>query len=182
MLNTNLLPQEEKRLVWFEETRRIVLFFTLFITTIFITASVLLLPSFLAFYLGGREPKRSIEIEEGAAQKLKVHETLKSSQKANSSIQTIKKLASGPSKASSLFENLLDTAAPYIILNNVGVKKTGEVALSGIAPTRLDLLNFEKELRGSGIFQEISSPLSNIIREANINFIMQGKFKPKSDL
>lgn len=181
MLNTNLLPPEEKRLVWFEETRRIILFFTLFVLVILLMGSILLLPSFLAFYIEQQEFGRSIKLEEEASQKSGAQEILAASQKTKLAISAVKELSSNSQKVSSLLENLLGDA-DSVILANVDIKKTGEVALSGTAPARPDLLNFEKKLRGSGIFQEISSPLSNIVREVKINFIMQGKLKPRFGL
>lgn len=181
MLNINLLPAEEKRLVWFEESRRIVLFFALGIAAIFATSSILLLPSFLAFYLEKQELGRSIQLEEEASRRLKVSDILTASRKINLAIASIKEFSSDSSKADSLLENMLGSA-DSVVLANIGIKKTGDVILSGIAPARLDLLNFEKKLRSSGIFQEIYFPLSNIIREVNINFIMQGKLNPKFGL
>lgn len=182
MLNTNLLPQEEKKLVRLEETRRVIIFFAALIVAVFITGSVLSLPSFLALYLERRELERALKLEEEASQKLKVRETLMVSKKIGSSVAAIKELISDSPKATLLFENLLGSAAPTIVLANLDIKKTGEITLSGFAPTRLDLLNFEKKLRDSGLFQEISSPLSNIVREASINFTMQGKLKPRYNL
>ena len=181
MLATNLLPQEEKKMIWLEETRRIIIFFTLLVAAIFVAGSALLLPSFLAFYIEQQEFNRSIKLEEEASQRLKVREIRAASQKTNLAMTTIKELSSDSPKAGLLLENLLENAAS-ITLTNIGIKKTGEVALSGFAPTRLDLLNFEKNLRNSGIFQEISSPLSNIVREVSINFVMQGKLKSKFGL
>lgn len=179
MLNTSLLPKEEKKLIWFEEIRRIVVFFTILTAVVFILGSALLLPSYFIFFLQQRELAGLIKAEEEAALRLKVGVTLLVSKKVNSSLTTLKDFLSGPQKATTIFENLLGTITFPLIVNGIEIKNTGETTLTGIAPTRSALLNFEKGLRDSGLFQEISFPISNITREANIDFVMRGKIKSR---
>lgn len=182
MLNTNLLPKEEKRLIWFEEVRRIIVFFTILTAVVFIVGSAFLLPSYFVFFLQQREFERLIKVEAEASQGLRVSDILLAAKKVNSAMVVLKEFLSGPQKATALFENLLEAVTPFIVIAGIEVKNNGEATLTGIAPTRSVLLNFEKRLRDSGLFQEISFPISNIIREANIDFVMRGKIKPRYGL
>ena len=182
MLNTNLLPKEEKRLMWFEEVRRIVVFFTILTTIVFIIGSSLLLPSYFVFFLQQQEFARLVKAEEEASLGLKVSETLLASKKVSSSMAVLKEFLSGPQKATTIFESLLEIITPPLVITGIEVKNTGEATLTGIAAARLELLNFEKRLRDSGLFQEISFPISNIVREANIDFVMRGKIKSRYGL
>lgn len=182
MLNTNLLPKEEKKVIWFAEVRRIIIFFTVLTAIILLVGSALLFPSYFIFFFEQREFTGLIKAEEEAALRLKVADTLLASQKINSSIITLKEFLSSPPRATVIFEGLLETITLPSILNGIEIKNTGETTLTGIAPTRSALLNFEKRLRDSGFFQEISFPISNIIRETNLDFIMRGKLKPRYGL
>jgi len=182
MLNTNLLLREEKRLIWFEEIRRITVFFTTLAAVVLSLGSMFLLPSFFVFFSQQRELEKLVKAEEEASRWLKVNDALLASKKVNSSISAVKEFLAGPQKVTVLFENLLGIVTPFITIAGIEIKNTGEVTLTGVAPTRSALLDFEKRLRDSGLFQEISFPISNIIREANINFIMQGKVKLKYGL
>ena len=169
-------------MIWFEEISRIIVFFTVLAVVVLIMGSMLLLPSFFVFSSQQREFERLIKAEEEASQEIKSNDILAASKKINSSISVVKELLSGPPKATAIFANLLGTITPLIVIAGIEVKNTGGVTFTGIAPTRLELLNFEKKLRDSGLFQEISFPISNIIREANIDFVMQGKIKSRYGL
>lgn len=178
MLTINLLPSEEKKFVKLEETRRIILFFMGGLVIMFVIGSVFLSPSFLPLYLERKELERSLRLEEEARAALKVDEVFGRIRRFESAISSVRNFARVSPRASEILEELLAYAGSSILLDNVTVKKGGETILTGRAVARRDLLQFEKNLRDSGKFQEISSPLSNIVRETNINFTLQGKLKP----
>lgn len=182
MLSINLLPPKEKEVVWLEETRRVVFFFTVFITIIMVIGSMLLIPSFLNLFLEQREFVALTKKEEKVSADLKVEEILAEAKKINLSVQALKEYLSEPPRASALFENLLATVNSSIVISGLEIKKGGKIQVTGVAATRQELLGFEKRLRDSGLLQEISFPISNIIKETNINFVMQGKTKERQGL
>ena len=182
MLSINLLPSREKELIWFEEARRIVFFFTMLVVIILLIGSVLLIPSFVTLFSGQRELNALIKKEEKVSEDLGVQEVMALAKEAYLSAQALCEYLSEPPRAAALFEKLLATVTPYVVLSDLEVKKTGQITLTGVALTRQELLNFEKRLRDSGILQEISFPISNIIKETNINFVMQGKIKERQGL
>ncbi len=178
MLTINLLPPEERKFVRYKEMRRIILFFAGGLVAVFVIGSVLISPSFLPLYLERRELERSLRLEEEAGRALKVNETFERIRRLESVISRVRNFARTPPRASEILEELSVLAGSSITLDNVTIKKGGETILTGMAPGRRDLLQFEKNLRDSDKFQEISSPLSNIVRETNVNFTLQGKLKP----
>lgn len=178
MLTINLLPTEEKKIVKLEETRRLILFFAGGLVGVFIIGSALLSPSFLPLYLERSELERSLRLEEEARAALKVDEVFGRIHRFESAISSVRNFTRVSPRASEILEELLAHAGSGIALDNVTVKKGGETVLTGMAQGRRDLLQFEKNLRDSDKFQEISSPLSNIVRETNINFTLQGRLKP----
>lgn len=149
------------------------------INFVWLVGVILLFPSFLPLALGRSELERIYRIETEAARGLKIEEVNARNQKLLLSIAAVSKATEESGRASSLVVGILAKQSSGVQLNNVSIRKNGDVMLSGIALTRQGLLDFEGVLRDAGIFQDISSPLSNIIREQDINFTMQGKLKPQ---
>lgn len=177
MLISNLLPEEEKKIIRTEEARRLVIFFVLGIIVIFLIASFLLLPSYVPLYLEQRELGNKLSLEEEAVRKLKVQETIALVRSQKASIASIINSLGTSGRASVLMRQFLGSAGAGVVLQNLTVQRDGTVFLRGTARTRQMLLGFEKALRDSGQLQEISSPISNIIHETNIDFVIQGKLK-----
>ncbi|QQG45576.1 MAG: hypothetical protein HYW89_01465 [Candidatus Sungiibacteriota bacterium] len=177
MLTINLLPPEKKRAVRLEEKGRLLRLFALGAAAAFGVGSVLLIPSFLPLYLEQKEVERSLILEEQASRKLGIDITLARIHKMRTSADAIKSFTQTPPRASSFLDFLFGEAGGGIKLEAVTVKKDGLVALVGRSRTRSDLLSYEKRLRDSGRFQEITLRLSDILREENIDFTLQGKLK-----
>src|SRR3989338_4342220 len=179
MLTTNLLPLAEKNEIWYEETRRIVRFFATGILAVCVFAVVLFFPSYFFLSLEKQELARSLQIEEEASRMLKIDAELQRIRVAENNIRIIRDFASTPATASALLEKLTTNSGLGITLVSLTIKKQRDVAIIVNAATRRDLLRFEKTLRDANMFQEISFPLSNIVRETNINFTLQRKLKPQ---
>lgn len=177
MLTVNLLPPEEKKIIWTEETRRLVLFFAIISGSLLALGSILLLPSLLPLFFEKQVVNQNLTSIEESATNLKVEKVLAEGRRQKEIISSLKKLISSAPKASPLLEKILKTPAPGVNISYLTISKKGTV-LTGTATTRRNLLNFEKTLRDSGIFQGISSPLSSIIRETNLDFSIQGELKP----
>lgn len=177
MLTTNLLSLSQKKKIAREELRRLIRYIAFGFGFALLIGVTLLFPSFLPLRFERAELERAKKVEEDASHSLKIGEVSEKSKKLNYFIAGIKTATEESNRASSLLSNILGKQRVGITILNVIIRKNGEMLLSGVATTRQDLLNFEGALRDSGIFQEISSPLSNIIREQNINFTMEGKLK-----
>ena len=72
---------------------------------------------------------------------------------------------------------VLTAVRPGVRTNMVSIRNIGEVTIVGTAGTRDDLLGYEKSLRDANVFQELNSPISNILREINISFTFEGKLR-----
>lgn len=177
MLSTNLLPPQQKNIIWFEEMRRYVRFFAIAAALIFVAASALLSPSYLPIIITTRDFERRFSMEEETARTLQSAETIGEAKQLKRRLQSLKERFSAPPKASPLLSQFLGELPSGIIVSSFALKKDGEVSMRGEAETRRGLLEFEQILRESEKFEAISSPLSNIIRETDINFFIQGKLK-----
>ncbi len=176
MLTTNLLPEQEKKAIWLEESRRLILFFTGFVVVELVIVSFLLLPAYLPLVMQRRGLEESLRLEEEAAEHFQVKKTLVALRETVAEINLLKAQTLAPAKASEILDQFLSSGSG-ITIAFFGIKSDGEVVLNGTAAARKDLLQFEKTLRESNKFEDITSPLSNIIRENNINFSIRGKLK-----
>ena len=158
MLTANLLPKEEAKLATNDVFRRIIIFFTVCFVTIFIVGAVLLLPSYLPIFHNFRELTRTLAVEEEASAKLRVHEVSKEIKNTKMSLTSLQSFFEESSRASGLMENIF-IRAKNITLFSLMIDKDVALSLQGRASTRRDLLEFERSLRESEIFKELSLPL-----------------------
>lgn len=178
MLNTNLLPPPEKKILQFEEVYRIIRFFTVAMVVAFLFGSVLLLPSFLPLYVAVAQERQTLELESDAAKKLNIREEIFHLKTITGLLNTFSTQAPATTKFSDTIQKFFGNDSSGIELISLDVRKTGEVNIRGGARTRNDLLGYEKKLRDSGYFQELSVPPSNFVSATNVNFNFQGKLKP----
>lgn len=158
----------------FEEAFRIVNFFGFTASVIFCAGVLSLLPSYLPLMLQQKEEERALRVEEEAAKKLKSEELIIEAAKGKALARSLEGALKTRPRAHALLEELFSDAQEINVLM-ISLNKDGNVALTGFAQTRDDLLQFEKMLRESEHFQDISFPLSNIIQEADITFSMRAR-------
>ena len=182
MLQINLLPPHEKRALQMEETTRIARFLGLVTVVILAFGTAGILPSFISTHIVRRELLRSFEFEEQVLKRHSgVQQTVSQAKQTEESLGEIEEYLAAPPHIWLLLERFF-TPGKGVTITSFLVRKDGEVALSGRAETRNDLLNFEESLRTSNRFHEIAFPLRNIVRERNIQFTVEGKLKPEYGL
>ena len=182
MLNTNLLPAQEKKNFVYEQWRRLILVLGGALAVGLAIGIVFVTPSYLPLFFQQRELERRLEIEQSAYQALRPRETEEQAKTIDLRVRKLKNAGAKPPAASRIFKTLLSGTASGITISSFSVEKNRNLALAGQASTRQDLLNFEQTLRASGRFEEIASPLSDIIQERAINFSMRGRAKPEYGL
>lgn len=182
MLSTNLLPHEEKRTLWFEETRRMVFLFLVILVFIFLVGVPLLLPSYIPIAIQQNNLRKQLAFEEAASKQLRVGETVVEVQAVRHLLASVRATASEHDRAGKILNQFLEVSGAAVVVQSLSIKQGGAVQITGLARTRRDLLQFESSLRDGGMLQEISLPLSNIIRETDVSFSMQGKLKSQFSL
>lgn len=179
MLKTNLLPEKEKKIIKLERTRRALIFFAAVASLIFLLGSLLLLPSYLPAFLERKELERSLEWEKKVSSELGITDLITQVMTIKKTVDSIHAFVSNPPRTSALFSQFFANSGPEIDITNLDISHKGDILIQGKAKTRKGLLEFEQKLREDGLFQNISSPLSNIIQETNINFTIQGNLEEK---
>lgn len=181
MLTTNLLPPGQKQLVRFEEWRRIARFFGLGAGSVLSIAIILLAPSYLPLYYERQELAHALVIAEQTAKTVDAEALKRQVHAARNSMDRIARSVQRIPKASRIFDTIF-ADRKGVFIRSIAVDPSGEVRMAGGAQTRRDLLDFERALRESDIFHEITSPLSNIVKESNIMFSLRGTLKKEYSL
>ena len=176
MLNINLLPIAERKSIRLEQWRRFLIFFTILASVVLVFGSVLLFPAFLPMFFEQRELQKFLKIEEENYKKLKIDQALTEIKSLKSRLATIKNFVSSPAAASPILEEVMQIAGAGVNIRQVSVSGSGTISISGTAMGRRELLIFEEALKSSPRFEQISSPLSDIIRGA-ASFTIQGHLK-----
>ena len=181
MLHTNLLPNEEKKIITLEQRLRVITFFGIAVNSILIIGNTMLAPAYLPLYFQNRELGRALSIQQQAAQRINANQISQVAAQIQTMIGLLRQTADRPSGALSVFD-LFTAPQSGIVITAFSVDKNAIVSLAGNAATRNNLLIFEQYLRDSSRFQDITSPLTNIIQEKNIMFTFKATLKPNYTL
>ncbi|MBI2639423.1 MAG: hypothetical protein HYW90_00825 [Candidatus Sungbacteria bacterium] len=179
MLNLNLLPPNEKRDFRYELYRRTVLFFGFWLSVYGVVFGILATPAyfFAVFQLAEFERSRDAEIaalkesDAGAIEdKINVF---------NQRLQFMIKREEKKQSVVALITGIFSETPKDVEVSLVKVDvRRGEAVLLGKAKTRGALLQFIAALRKDPIVGNVSSPVSNIIKEENIDFSLNLKTNP----
>lgn len=181
MFSINLLPAYEQQAVRREEARRLLVFFSLLMLAVFGAGFAVLAPSFLLTRLAVEDLERSLALEEAAAQRGRIDETIARVRQMSATIRDVRGYAVDASRASAILQGFL-SPGPGVAVLSFTLASDGLVSIAGHAATRGDLLRFEQGLRASQRFYEITFPLTNIVRERDIQFSVRGTLKPEHGL
>ena len=146
-------------------------------SVVLIIGITLLAPAYLPLYFQSRELERALAIQNDAARRINAAQILQHASQIKSVVNSLHQTVDRPSGALFVFD-LFTAARPGILITAFSVDKNAGASVTGNAATRNDLLLFEQYLRDSSRFQDITSPLTNIIQETNINFTFKGTLKP----
>lgn len=177
MLDTNLLPPEARKALWYEEQRKLVVFFVILMSGIFLAGFALIVPSYASIEAEESGLNDRLRFEEGVTEKLLVNQSVARIIGVKSEISKVRGYFENSGAGSEFLTDFLGRAGGGILVSYLSVAKDGVVTIQGRAATRRDLLAFEKQLRESSLLQDISFPLSSIVRDKDIDFSIQGKLK-----
>ncbi len=176
MLHTNLLPEEEKKAIILEQWFRVIKFLSIPVIGTLLIDIALLAPSYLPLYFQNRELQHSLSIQQETTKRINTNQISATVSSIKTTITSLRQASDNPNNALSMFD-LLVTQQSGITISGFTIDQKATVTITGRAATRNDLLAFEQHLRDSSRFQDLASPLANIIQETNITFNFQGTLK-----
>ncbi|MBI4137850.1 MAG: hypothetical protein HY472_01200 [Candidatus Sungbacteria bacterium] len=167
MLSINLLPREEKQAYEREVRARIGTFFAFWTSAVLGVGIVFLLPSFLPLVFQRWELERAIAIIERFSAAAALPSDAPGDLRLSEFIQTAQ--SAGQQERTTRLSDAAFHPSPGITIGSLLIEGKN-IAITGRAETRADLLLFEQSLKNSELFENISSPLSNIIQERDAGF------------
>lgn len=97
-------------------------------------------------------------------------------QSFNSLVSNVAGIQSEYAKWSYVLLEVGESITDGIVLNTFDIQKTnGTFQFAGNADTRDSLLEFKNNLDNSPYFENVESPISNLLLKENISFILSGK-------
>lgn len=173
MLNLNLLPPKDKENIRFEERRRLVVFTFLVTVVIFVFLNIFLLP---AYFITALHRKSFLQALEAAERSDRVANTKKTESTVIELNRVLEKIKKGGKKTvtlSDFIEQMINDTGGKIFFSQISYKSRKEISIGGFSPTRNDLLAFEKKISGHEFLKNAASPITNIVKESNINFTIK---------
>ncbi len=178
MIKLNLLPPQEKEILASEKIHRWVIFYgSAILGILFIFAALL---GVIWIFIGVQLKSVASNLE--AIQNSFRGQDLKTQHTAvpnlNKYLEKIHGIQRNQKSYSSFLVALTKIMPEGIRLDSLSVDESNEVILNGYAPKRELVISFKDSLERSNLFENIESPLSNLIKETDINFYFKFKLLP----
>ena len=108
----------------------------------------------------------------------------KKTQEAQDSLREYNKIASkvknGLKKQKEYWDIIYEINAKIpndVVLTDLNVSEEGIISLKGLAYTRKDFLSFKDGLEKSELFENLQSPISNLVMDKDVNFEFTAEIK-----
>lgn len=178
----NLLPPETRDSLKRLYLKRLIIFMLLILFLLIAVSAVLLLPSYFIFSVRNKEAKLALESAESASALEGLEEALATVKEVNKKIALLDAEPAGPAPSvTKVLSRLVADASGLVKLDNFSQSADGKITLRGTAPTRNSLLAFIRRLEQDEIFSRVDSPISNLVAERNIRFLINLELKAKKD-
>jgi hypothetical protein len=167
----NFLPEEDKRAIKKEYLRRL-----LVVGGIFFFASVftgiILLSSLLLFLDNQKDNlKRQLIVSEERLLRNRVENIILSAEELNTKIFLLNSGRENIKEKSGLIKIILGEKTDEIKINNLSFGKK-KISIQGESENRQALLSFTEFLKNKKDFKKIENPISNFIKDKNIEFTL----------
>lgn len=169
MITLNLLPPKEKEIfVGQKKLRRILSFGTASLFFIFVFL-VLLGSVWLYLFVQFNSFEAISQAAYASPQSQAFLQFKKEVDEANSELKYYNQIQQGTKNYSAALEEMARLASDGIKFSSISID-TNKVVTSGEAATRDNLVSFKDRLAASSYFVNLNAPLSNFLKQANINF------------
>ena len=176
----NLLPEQAKKKLVRDRLSRLLLIFGIILLGMFISGSALALLTLISINLQRSELLRELEAAKKSTILERVEEVEVSIRKANERLKVFSKNLSRENRVSSVLKAVLGHRRSSIFIEELAYNGPTEFRLHGIAGTRDDLLVFTKHLNDDDLIGEVDSPISNLLKNRDIEFSLSFEVLPET--
>jgi len=171
MIKINLLPPAEKKQLELASFVRLAISFGVWISVSLIVFVLLLVSTYGSLAILLKDQNRLIEIRRADHKTQRLVEMEEAIKKVNNQLVDIVLKQKELIVWTPALEELSKITPSGIYLNNfIYQSSLNRINITGLANNRDTLLFFQKQLEDSLYFIEIEAPLSNLIKQTNINF------------
>jgi len=177
MIKLNLLPPREKEEAKLADFIHWLVFFTTPILVFLIIFILLLGGAFFSLFVMTKAQEEAIEIRESGSKMQELFQTEKKIAEINQILDQVHRKQKETISWTLILEEMSEITPKGIYLTNFSYdKNSNTIHLIGWAEERKDVLFMEKLLEESPLFEQVNSPLSNLLKQEEINFSFN--FKP----
>jgi len=171
MIKLNLLPPKEKKEIELADFNYLIVSFGVYLLFILIIFSLLLASTYFCLVIFLKTQSLLIEDKKGNKENQSLVETEENIKQANQQINKVFIKERDLIVWTPIIEELAQIVPNGIYLNSFSSQTdTNRINISGWANKRDTLLLFQESLEKSPYFVEIKSPLSNLIKQEDIDF------------
>lgn len=177
MIKLNLLPPREKEEAKLADFVHWLVFFTAPILVFLVIFILLLVGSFFSLFVMTNAQEEAIKIRESDSKMQELFQTENRITEINQVLDQVYRKQQETISWTLILEEMSEITPKGIYLTNFSYDKNrNTVHLIGWAEERKDVLFMEELLEESLLFEQINSPLSNLLKQKGINFSFS--FKP----
>lgn len=177
MIKPNLLPPEEKNQIKLYRAQRWIVFYGFSLLSACIIFAVFLGVIWLYLSLQVKAFDEALVTANASlqGQKLKEQQTLV--RELNALMKKTNQFFSPQKNYSEIIGSLAQMVPEGIRIEGLSLDKEGTIKLSAHAQTRAQVLAFKDAIEKSPLFDKVDSPLSNLVKQQDINFQFTFKLK-----
>jgi hypothetical protein len=176
-MSVNLLPQDYQKKIKAEHFRRLIAIFGFLIFIVIAANIVLLLPFQLSAVLQAKELQRELEITKKSPLFARIADIEKIIKELNAETDLFTKQENGRFEIGPIIKSVVSLRPAGINIQSFifeaedrAKNQPARISISGQAGSRPALLNFIKANESNRFFSQIRSPISNLLKEEDINY------------
>lgn len=171
MFKLNLLPSQDKKDLELASLSRLIASLAIWFLIFLIIFTLLLISTYFSLSILLEEQKKLIEIRQSDPKTQGVLEIEGKIKQANQIVKQVYLKQEEMILWTPLLEKMTRIVPSGIYLTNFSYKAVdNQITLNGWADWRENLLYFQESLEENSFFKEVEAPLSNLIKQRNIDF------------
>jgi len=180
MIKLNLLPQQEKEVLVLEKNQRWIIFYGSAIFGILLIFVSLLAIIWIFINIQLKSVTSNLQSIQSSfrGQDLKTQQTAIGN--LNSYLEKIDAIQKNQKDYSNLIVYLAGIIPGGVRLDTLSLNDQNEVSLNGYAQRRELVVALKDALEKSELFSDVENPLSNLVKETDINFYFKFKLRPNA--
>ena len=179
MIKLNLLPPGQKKQIYLEKINRWLVFYAASFCAILGGFVLMLLFIYVLISIESKTAETSYRVAQTGSQGQDLSSYEKLAQEFNLELEKVRSIQKEHKNYSLLFEQLLPLVPAGVRFKSLRIDESNKIVLAGFVSDREQIIKFKDSLESSPHFSDIESPLSNLVKQSNIDFNLSFGFNPE---